>query len=50
VKIEQVHRFKLRWGAKVVGVRVSLARARPKVVTQLLEQAWTRKAPKSLRP
>lgn len=39
---------KLRWGAKVVGVRVALARAKPKVVTDLLAQAWTRKAPKKL--
>ena len=39
---------KLRWGARVVGVRVSLGKAKPKVVTKLLEQAWARKAPKSL--
>ena len=39
---------KLHWGARVIGVRVSLAKAKPKVVTKLLEQAWARKAPKSL--
>lgn len=39
---------KLHWGAKVVGVRVSLAKAKPKVVTELLAQAWTRKALKKL--
>lgn len=39
---------KLHWGERVVGVRVSLAKAKPKVVTRLLAQAWTRKAPKGL--
>ena len=40
---------KLEWGRKVVGLRVLLAAAKPKVVTKLLAQAWSRKAPKSLR-
>jgi hypothetical protein len=39
---------KLHWGERIVGVRVSLAKAKPKVVTKLLAQAWTRKAPKGL--
>jgi len=39
----------LHWGARVVGLRVSLPKAKPKVVTRLLEQAWARKAPKRLR-
>jgi hypothetical protein len=39
---------KLYWGERVVGLRVSLAAAKPKMVTQLLAQAWSRKAPKSL--
>lgn len=40
---------KLRWGERVVGLRVTLAKAKPSVVTRLLAQAWTRKAPKSIR-
>jgi hypothetical protein len=39
---------RLYWGKRVVGLRVSLAKAKPKVVTKLLAQAWTRKAPQSL--
>jgi hypothetical protein len=39
---------KLHWGVRVVGVRVSLAKAKPKVVNRLLTQAWSRKAPKKL--
>ncbi|MEP7067975.1 MAG: MmcQ/YjbR family DNA-binding protein [Usitatibacter sp.] len=39
---------KLRWGARVVGLRVALAKAKPRVVARLLEQAWARKAPRSL--
>lgn len=38
----------LHWGGKVVGLRVALAKAKPKVVAKLLAQAWSRKAPKSL--
>ena len=36
---------KLHWGKRVVGVRVTLAKAKPRVVTRLLERAWKRKAP-----
>lgn len=39
---------KLFWGGKVVGLRVSLAKADPGVVKDLLRQAWRRKAPKAL--
>jgi hypothetical protein len=38
----------LHWGAKVVGLRVALAKAKPKAVTKLLTQAWSRKVPKTL--
>ena len=38
----------LRWGAKVVGLRVLLAAARPEVTRALLREAWLRKAPKAL--
>jgi len=40
---------KLFWGKRIAGLRVSLAKAKPKVVTTLLTQAWSRKAPKKLR-
>lgn len=40
----------LKWGKKVLGVRVSLDLATPAVVKRLLSQAWHDKAPKSLRP
>ena len=33
---------------RVVGLRVTLANAKPGVVTTLLAAAWSRKAPKSL--
>jgi hypothetical protein len=39
---------KLHWGKRVVGVRVTLAKAKAAVVTQLLAQAWKRKAPRTL--
>ena len=39
---------KLTWGAKVIGLRVTLAKATPSVVKQLVKQAWEGKAPKSL--
>ena len=39
---------KLWWGNKVVGVRVLLAGAPAATVKALLENAWRRKAPKSL--
>ena len=39
---------KLPWGGKVVGLRVLLERATPRVVEGLLRQAWRYKAPKRL--
>ena len=39
---------KLHWGVRVVGLRVTLANAKPGVVTTLLAAAWSRKAPKRL--
>ena len=39
---------KLFWGAKVAGLRVSLALAKPAIVKRLLGQAWANKAPKRL--
>ena len=40
---------KLYWGKRVAGLRISLAKAKPKVVSKLLAQAWSCKAPKNLR-
>lgn len=40
---------KLLWGSKALGVRVSLAHARPGVVKSLVLQAWRSKAPRTLR-
>jgi len=40
----------LPWGKKIVGVRVTLAKADAVVVKQLLDRAWARRAPKKLRP
>jgi hypothetical protein len=40
---------KLWWGRKVLGVRVTLAPAKPAEVRRLLRAAWERRAPKSLR-
>jgi len=40
---------KLLWGGKVVGLRVSIAQARPDVVEDLLRAAWATKAPKALQ-
>ncbi|HWH81133.1 MAG TPA: MmcQ/YjbR family DNA-binding protein, partial [Burkholderiaceae bacterium] len=39
---------KLRWGAKIVGLRVTLADADAAVVKRLVAQAWRAKAPKAL--
>lgn len=39
----------LTWGKRVVGLRVVLAKATPALVTRLLVQARSRKAPKRLR-
>jgi len=38
----------LRWGKEVRGVRVSLAKAAPAMVEELMRSAWKRKAPKRL--
>jgi hypothetical protein len=38
----------LRWGSKVVGVRVTLASAAAASVSRLLLESWKRKAPKRL--
>ena len=38
----------LRWGSKVVGVRIALAKAKPAFVRELVHQAWARKAPAAL--
>ena len=38
----------LRWGARLAGVRIRLAAARPAAVRDLLFASWRRKAPKSL--
>ena len=38
----------LPWGARVVGVQVTLAKANPTTVKRLLAACWTRKAPKRL--
>lgn len=40
----------LMWGAKVAGLRVHLDRVTPAAVRELLQQAWTAKAPKALLP
>lgn len=40
---------KLVWGGRVVGVRVSLAAARPSAVKSMLHQAWVHKAPKAVQ-
>lgn len=37
----------LTWGKKVVGVRVSLAKAKVGFVRELVHSAWARKAPKA---
>src|SRR5215470_8210010 len=39
---------KLLWGGKVRGLRVSLSKAPPGVVNDLIRAAWARKAPKRL--
>lgn len=39
---------KLMWGARVVGLRIDLAKAKPTVVYQLIRKAWQNKAPKRL--
>ncbi|MGC1523662.1 MAG: MmcQ/YjbR family DNA-binding protein [Steroidobacteraceae bacterium] len=39
---------KLWWGGKVRGLRVALARASRPLVAELLNKAWSRRAPKAL--
>lgn len=39
---------KLLWGGKVVGLRVSISKAKPSLVKELISKAWIHKAPKSL--
>lgn len=39
---------KLHWGKRVVGLRLTLGKARPAVVQKLLSQAWSAKASKRL--
>jgi hypothetical protein len=39
----------LRWGKRVLGLRVMLPAAKPADIHALLEEAWTHKAPKRLR-
>lgn len=39
---------KLMWGARALGVRITLAKARPAVVNELIRKAWMNKAPKRL--
>jgi hypothetical protein len=36
----------LTWGKRVVGLRVTLSKAKSPLVRQLLQQSWSRKAPK----
>jgi hypothetical protein len=38
----------LWWGKKLVGVRVNLSKAKTSQVGELLEDAWSRRAPKRL--
>jgi hypothetical protein len=39
---------KLFWGARACGLRVHLAKAKPRLVEGLLTQAWRHKAPRKL--
>jgi hypothetical protein len=39
---------KLWWGKKVVGLRLTLVKAKPAMVRALLKKAWAAKAPKAL--
>ena len=38
----------LRWGKKLAGVAVDLARADPEIVRDLVEESWRRRAPKRM--
>jgi len=48
VRAEPESCAELLWGKEVRGVRVSLAKASPAMVEELLRAAWKRKAPKRL--
>jgi hypothetical protein len=48
VRAEPATCAELSWGKEVRGVRVSLFKASPAMVEELLRAAWTRKAPKRL--
>jgi hypothetical protein len=48
LEVESGSAEKLWWGPRVVGLRISLAKAGPGRVKKLLDNAWLRKAPKSL--
>lgn len=49
IKAEPAACEHLYWGKKVMGVRVTLARAKVRMVKDLLRSAWRLKAPRSLR-
>jgi hypothetical protein len=48
IAVEPQFLEKLFWGGKVRGLRVVLRKAKPRVVAELLRQAWKHKAPKTL--
>ena len=48
VRAEPASCATLLWGKEVRGVRVSLSKAAPAMVEELLRTAWKRKAPKRL--
>jgi hypothetical protein len=39
---------KLVWGAKVIGLRIEIAKATPELVKDLVKNAWRSKAPNAL--
>jgi hypothetical protein len=50
VRAEPESCAEILWGKEVRGVRVSLPKASPAMVEELLRVAWKRKAPKRLSP
>ena len=38
----------LYWGKKIMGVRIDLKQATPSIVSELLQLAWSEKAPRKL--
>lgn len=40
----------LRWGQRLAGVQVVLAKIKPTQLTELLDEAWRGKAPRALVP